>query len=166
MSTVLDLFVKYLKSYDWFTFEWFTLDHGTVVFLARKKTPVWSKAGTINSLEALKETDVKKASVQELINIVALKRFFRNYFSDFKREYLKSSDSLLRSQQDAQGKKLISKSHHKAVDIGLVELGILIPDPVLDIVDTVDTLYNQMFDSNLYNEFDFAASQFPLSFLV
>ena len=102
--------------------------------------PVWSKAGTINSLEALKETDVKKASVQELINIVALKRFFRNYFSDFKKEYLNSSDSLLRSQQDAQGKKLISKSHPKAVDIGLVELGILIPDPVLEIVDTVDII--------------------------
>ena len=45
-------------------------------------------------------------------------------------------------------KTLVSKSHPKAVDSGIVELGNLLPNPILEIVDTIDTRYNQMSDSN------------------
>ena len=117
--------------------------------------PVWSKSGTLSSLEALRETDVKSASLHELINIVAFKRLFKIFFQEFSKDYLKTTDLLLRAQLNDQGKKLVSKTHPKAVDIGATELGILIPNPVLEIVDTVDTLYQQMFDSELFTDFDF-----------
>ena len=41
--------------------------------------PVWSKSGTLSSLEALRETDVKSAYLHELINIVAFKRLFKKF---------------------------------------------------------------------------------------
>ena len=106
--------------------------------------PVWSKSGSISSLEAMRDLDVNSASTQELINIVVFKRLFKNFFQEFSRDYLRATDSLLRTQLDDQGKRLISKSHPKAVNIGVSELGILIPNPVLEIADTVDTIFQQM----------------------
>ena len=60
--------------------------------------PVWSKAGSISSLEALREIDVNSASTQELINIVVFKRLFKNLFQDFSRDYLRATDLFLRTQ--------------------------------------------------------------------
>ena len=40
-------------------------------------------------------------------------------------------------------KNYFSKTHPKAIDIWATELGILIPNPVFEIVDTVDTLFQQ-----------------------
>ena len=78
--------------------------------------PAWSKSGSISSLEALRDLDVNSASTQDLINIVVFKRLFKNLFQDFSRDYLRATDSLLRTQVNDQGNKLISKSHPKAVD--------------------------------------------------
>ena len=51
--------------------------------------PVWSKSGTISSLEALRETDINSATIHELINVVAFKHLFKKKIQEFSKDYLK-----------------------------------------------------------------------------
>ena len=47
------------------------------------------------------------------------------------------------------------KSHPRASAFGIVEIGKLLPNPLLELRDTIDAHIIHMSDSNLYSKFDF-----------